>query len=103
VAGEFLAAEAAGHDDGGITGDGSSGEPLAWYGDSAYGSAELREAISQAGHQAVIKPRPVQRPVEGGFACDGRCPSVPDAHEPGLGQGVKHVPDGARFQSLELG
>jgi hypothetical protein len=22
---------------------------------------------------------------------------------PGLGQGVKHVPDGARFQSLELG
>jgi len=70
VAGEFLAAEAADHDDGGITGDGSSGEPLAWYGDSAYGSAELREAISQAGHQAVIKPRPVQRPVEGGFTID---------------------------------
>jgi len=70
VAGEFLAAEAAGHDDGGITGDGSSGEPLAWYGDSAYGSAELREAISQGGHQAVIKPRPVQRPVEGGFTID---------------------------------
>jgi hypothetical protein len=36
-----------------------------------------------------------------GLACDGRFPSVPDAHEPGLGQGVKHVPDGARFQSLE--
>jgi hypothetical protein len=70
VAGEFAAAGAAGRDGDGAAGDGSGGEPLAWYGDSAYGSGELREAISQAGYQAVIKPRPVQRPVQGGFTID---------------------------------
>ena len=70
VAGEFVAAGAAGRDGDGAAGDGSGDEPLAWYGDSAYGSGELREAISQAGHRAVIKPRPVQRPVQGGFTID---------------------------------
>ena len=70
VAGEFVAAGAAGRDGDGAAGDGSGDEPLAWYGDSAYGSGELREAISQAGHRAVIRPRPVQRPVQGGFTID---------------------------------
>jgi hypothetical protein len=27
-----------------------------WYGDSAYGTGDLRDAIGKAGHQAVIKP-----------------------------------------------
>ena len=43
---------------------------LAWYGDSAYGTGDLRGAIDKAGHQAVIKPKPLQAPVEGGFTVD---------------------------------
>jgi hypothetical protein len=62
VAEEFVAAEAPG-------GDGEDGA-LAWYGDSAYGTGELRDAIGRAGHQAVIKPKPVQPAVERGFTTD---------------------------------
>jgi hypothetical protein len=80
VAQEFLAAEtgqqdcgsagpeppgAAGHDSAG-----GGGEPLAWYGDSAYGTGDLRGAIADAGHAAVIKPRPLQAPVAGGLTVD---------------------------------
>ncbi len=77
VAEEFLAAEAAAGDAacGGMAGSPGSpgaGEPddgaaagrdLSWYGD-------LRGAICDAGHQAVIKPRPLQAPVQGGFTVD---------------------------------
>jgi hypothetical protein len=45
-------------------------EGFAWYGDSAYGSGELRGAIEQAGHDAVIKPKPVAPAVAGGFTVD---------------------------------
>ncbi len=73
VAGEFLAAGAAG-DGAGATPDASSGSGgggrLAWYGDSAYGTGDLRDAIEKAGHQAVIKPKPLQAPVQGGFTID---------------------------------
>jgi hypothetical protein len=87
VAEEFLAAGAAGeeaggagpapadtqaaggHHSGGSAGDGGS-EPLAWYGDSAYGTGDLRGAIEDAGHAAVIKPKPLRAPVEGGFTVD---------------------------------
>jgi hypothetical protein len=63
VAEEFVAAE--------VAAAGSGGEgALAWYGDTAYGTAELREAIGKAGHQAVIKPKPVQPAVPGGFTRD---------------------------------
>ena len=41
-----------------------------WYGDSAYGTGELRDALGQAGHTAIIKPKPVQSPVPGGFTVD---------------------------------
>jgi hypothetical protein len=41
-----------------------------WYGDSAYGTGDLRGAIHDAGHTAVIKPKPLQAPVEGGFTID---------------------------------
>jgi hypothetical protein len=52
-------------------GEGNSGrEQLAWYGDSAYGTGDLRGAICDAGHTAVIKPKPLQAPVEGGFTVD---------------------------------
>jgi Transposase DDE domain/Transposase domain (DUF772) len=81
VAEEFVAGEAAG-DGAGATGvagrpgpdaagQGSGGAGLlAWYGDSAYGTGDLRDAIETAGHQAVIKPRPLRPPVEGGFTVD---------------------------------
>jgi hypothetical protein len=41
-----------------------------WYGDCAYGTGDLRGAITDAGHQAVVKPPPVRPAVEGGFTVD---------------------------------
>jgi hypothetical protein len=41
-----------------------------WYGDTAYSTGDLREAINQAGHEAVIKPKPVAPAVDGGFTID---------------------------------
>ena len=84
VAEEFLAAEAAAGDAaaGGTAGgpgspgageadDGAAaGQDMSWYGDSAYGTGDLRGAICDAGHRAVIKPRPLQAPVQGGFTVD---------------------------------
>jgi IS5 family transposase len=90
VAEEFLAAETgpagSGIDDqpasgtGGQDGAGRAGTPrggggnqeelLAWYGDSAYGTGDLRGAIADAGHRAVIKPKPLQAPVKGGLTVD---------------------------------
>jgi hypothetical protein len=83
VAEEFLAAETAGEDSRGAGagqvaadapgGHGSSdddGGRLAWYGDSAYGTGDLRGAIADAGHDAVIKPKPLPTPVKGGFTVD---------------------------------
>src|SRR5579859_2518635 len=64
IAAEFVAAETAGHH------DGAAGGPLAWYGDSAYGTGELRAAITEAGHRAVIKPWPLLPAVPGGFTRD---------------------------------
>jgi IS5 family transposase len=40
------------------------------YGDTAYGTGDLRAALDEAGHTAVIKPRPVKPAVEGGFTLD---------------------------------
>jgi hypothetical protein len=85
VAEEFLAAEATvddaapGGTAGSSDGPGGAGEPedsagagrdVSWYGDSAYGTGDLRDAIGKAGHQAVIKPKPLRAPVEGGFTVD---------------------------------
>jgi len=58
VAGQFLADQAVG------------GPACQWYGDTAYGTGDLRAAIKQAGHAAVIKPRPLRPAVEGGFTLD---------------------------------
>jgi hypothetical protein len=41
--------------------------PAGVYGDSVYGTGDLRAALQDAGHTAVIKPRPVKPAVEGGF------------------------------------
>jgi hypothetical protein len=39
-------------------------------GDSAYGTAEARIALADAGHDAVIKPIPLRTVIEGGFTRD---------------------------------
>jgi Transposase domain (DUF772) len=71
VAGEFVASEtAAGPAGPGTGGQGGGDGALAWYGDSAYGTGDLRDAIGKAGHQAVIKPPPLQSAVPGGFTLD---------------------------------
>lgn len=59
VAEKFLAADGGGEDG-----------TREWYGDSAYGTGDLRGAIDDAGDEAVIKPKPLQAPVEGGFTVD---------------------------------
>jgi transposase len=63
VAGQFLAAD---------TGacDGDEDRVREWYGDSAYGTGDLRAAIDDVGHDAVIKPPPLRSPVQGGFTID---------------------------------
>ena len=79
VAERFLAADtgdahgakdAAPHHDGDQHDMRDEGGTREWYGDSAYGTGDLRGAISCAGHQAVIKPKPLTAPVEGGFTVD---------------------------------
>ena len=62
---EFVASEAGSSQD-----SGGEDDALAWYGDTAYGTGELREAIGNAGHQAVIKPKPVTPAVKDGFTRD---------------------------------
>ncbi|TQC38892.1 IS1182 family transposase [Rhodococcus sp. WS4] len=69
LAEKFLAADEPVADDGGPDGTGEGGA-REWYGDSAYGTGDLRGAIDDAGHEAVIKPKPLQAPVEGGFTVD---------------------------------
>jgi Transposase DDE domain/Transposase domain (DUF772) len=49
---------------------GAEGRPAEVYGDSAYGTGDLRAAMEEAGHTAVIKPRPLKPAVEGGFTLD---------------------------------
>jgi Transposase DDE domain len=39
-------------------------------GDSAYGTAEARAALADAGHTAIIKPLGLRRTVPGGFTLD---------------------------------
>jgi hypothetical protein len=55
VAGQMMAREA---------------EPAEVYGDSAYGTGDLRAALAEGGHTAVIKPKPLTPAVEGGFTLD---------------------------------
>jgi IS5 family transposase len=44
--------------------------PAEVYGDSAYGTGDLRAALNEAGHTAVIKPKPLMPAVAGGFTLD---------------------------------
>jgi hypothetical protein len=77
VAAQFLANDT-GDGDGFNAAGGVDGQPpdrgelpgREWYGDCAYGTGDLRDALGQAGHTAIIKPKPVQSPVLGGFTVD---------------------------------
>jgi len=44
--------------------------PVQALADSAYGSGDARKELADAGHQAVIKPKPLQAAVPGGFTLD---------------------------------
>ncbi len=80
VAEQFLAAhttpaaDVAGGNDAAAHGSGIDNtgrdETCEWYGDSAYGTGDFRYAIGEAGHAAVLKPKPLQSPVEDGFTVD---------------------------------
>lgn len=47
-----------------------AGGRLEVYGDSAYGSGEARAAYRDAGHDTMIKPKPLRPAVPGGFTLD---------------------------------
>jgi len=70
VAGRFLAAEAARAIPDGQPATDAPTSSCEWYGDSAYGTGDLRDAIAKAGHVAVLKPKPLQAAVPGGFTVD---------------------------------
>jgi Transposase domain (DUF772)/Transposase DDE domain len=73
ITGEKLT-KAAGQDnsDAAVAADLIGGEPgeAEVYGDTAYGTGDLRATLAQAGQTAVIKPKPLQPAVEGGFTLD---------------------------------
>ena len=70
VAERFLAAEAARATPDGQPATDTPTSSCEWYGDSAYGTGDLRHAIAKAEHVAVIKPKPLQAAVAGGFTVD---------------------------------
>ena len=45
-------------------------QPVEVLADSAYGSADTRDTLTDAGHTAVVKPIPVRTAVQGGFSTD---------------------------------
>lgn len=45
-------------------------EKIQVLGDSAYGSGEMLECLETAGHQAVVKPKPLRPAVSGGYVLD---------------------------------
>jgi hypothetical protein len=49
---------------------GEKGAGLRVYGDSAYGTGAARAAYRDAGHETVIKPKPLRPAVPGGFTLD---------------------------------
>ena len=52
------------------TGEQGRADDLEVYGDSAYGSGEARAAYRDAGHDPVIKPKPLRPAMPGGFTLD---------------------------------
>lgn len=46
------------------------GDRIQVLGDSAYGSGSMLEALENAGHEAVVKPKPLRPAVAGGYVLD---------------------------------
>src|SRR3984893_15221524 len=65
VAEKFVAADEVAADD-----DAGDAHRREWDGDCAYGTGDLRGAIPAAGHEEVIKPRPIPAAVADGFTVD---------------------------------
>jgi hypothetical protein len=68
-------------------------DPVTVLGDTAYGTGELRAHLRERGHEAVIKPPPLQPAVPGGFTSadftiDGQAGTVtcPAGHTAALGR-----------------
>ena len=58
-------------DDAATTANADTAGGLQMYGDSAYGTGDARAAYRAAGHDVVIKPKPLPSAVPGGFTLDG--------------------------------
>ncbi len=63
----------------GDSGDADQAAGLEIYGDSAYGTGEARAAYRDAGHDLVIKPKPLPSAVPGGFTLDDFTIDEPNA------------------------
>jgi IS5 family transposase len=85
-------------------------EPVTVLGDTAYGTGELRRHLQDAGHEAVIKPPPLQPAVPGGFTSgdftiDGHAGTVtcPAGHTAALGRPHADGTRLAQFKALCAG
>jgi hypothetical protein len=82
-------------------------EPVQALGDSAYGTAGLREHLEHSGHDAVLKPPPLTPAVPGGFTSDdftidlqaGKA-TCPAGHTRPLGRATKAGYRQAQFKQL---
>lgn len=70
VAGSFLADDHADSDSDSDAGSLDEAGVRQWYGDSAYGTGDLRSKINDAGDEAVIKPKPLRPAVDNGYTLD---------------------------------
>lgn len=48
----------------------AEGQPLDVLGDSAYGTGQMLKSLAEAGHRALVKPKPLSAPVGGGYTLD---------------------------------
>ncbi|MFE9170039.1 transposase, partial [Streptomyces kebangsaanensis] len=85
-------------------------EPVQVLGDSAYGTACLREHLEQAGHGQVLKPPPLRAAVPGGFTSDdfsidteNSQVTCPAGHTVALGKPLKGGFRQAQFKKLCTG
>ncbi|WP_345128487.1 transposase, partial [Streptomyces chiangmaiensis] len=85
-------------------------EPCEVLGDSAYGTADLREHLEQQGHDAVLKPPPLRPATPGGFTSDhfhidteNSQVTCPAGHTVPLGKPLKKGFRQAQFKKLCTG
>jgi hypothetical protein len=86
------------------------GAPCTVLGDSAYGTVGLRESLETAGHEAILKPWPLQPAVPGGFTSEDflinwetEQVTCPAGHTRPLGKPTKAGHRQAQFKQLCTG